>query len=350
MNSARLFFHKLAHWEYWPWSVVYIPVFFAWFYHAVRNRSLFFGAYANPGIENGGFLMESKKKIYDMLPRGSCPITLRFEPHTKFSQVMDQVGKNGMTFPLIAKPDIGLRGLATQKTDNQEQLNAYVKMAGFPFLVQEFISYGNEAGIFYVRKPDEREGRITGMVMKEFMTVKGDGLSTLEKLIRMNPRYLMQMDALRKIHGNDLAGIPGKDEEVLLAPYGNHARGSRFTDGTHRVTESLRQTIDRLCRQVPGFYFGRLDVRYQSLEDLEAGRNFSIIELNGSGSDPTHIYDPGHSIWFAWKEIIRHIAILSEISRSNRNKGIQGMTFMDGMIMLLANRRHLKNLKQFGNK
>jgi hypothetical protein len=350
VNSFRLFFYKLKHWEYWPWSVIYVPVFFAWFYHAMRNRFIFFGATANPGIENGGFLMESKKKIYDKLPPGTYPATLRFESQTDFSKMMDEVRKHGMTFPLIAKPDIGLRGLATQKADSPEQLYAYVKKAEFPFLVQEFIPYEKEAGIFYVRRPDEKEGWITGMVLKEFMFVKGDGESTIEELIEKNPRYILQMESLKKMHGDHMVGIPGKDEEVLLAPYGNHARGARFTDGTHLVTESLRQTIDSLCRQVSGFYFGRLDIRYKSLEDLEAGRNYSIIELNGAGSDPTHIYDPRHSIWFAWREIIRHIVILSEISRYNMNQGIPGMTFMDGMSMLRANKRHLKKLKRFGDK
>jgi hypothetical protein len=46
-----------------------------------------------------------------------------------------------------------------------------------------------------------------------------------------------------------------------------------------------------------GFYFGRLDVMYNTVEELEQGINFSIVELNGAASEPTHIYDPKHSLF-----------------------------------------------------
>jgi hypothetical protein len=33
-----------------------------------------------------------------------------------------------------------------------------------------------------------------------------------------------------------------------------------------------------------------------NVEELEQGINFSIVELNGA--EPTHIYDPKHSLFF----------------------------------------------------
>jgi hypothetical protein len=36
-----------------------------------------------------------------------------------------------------------------------------------------------------------------------------------------------------------------------------------------------------------GFYFGRLDIMYQSIADLEQGKDFAIVELNGAASEPT---------------------------------------------------------------
>jgi hypothetical protein len=55
-----------------------------------------------------------------------------------------------------------------------------------------------------------------------------------------------------------------------------------------------------LFAQIPEFYYGRLDIMFTSWEDLAQGLNFSIVEVNGAGSEPTHIYDPKHSIFFAW--------------------------------------------------
>ena len=99
--------------------------------------------------------------------------------------------------------------------------------------------------------------------------------------------------------------------------------------------------IDQLCTSIPGFYFGRLDIRFKSWDELEAGKHFSVIELNGAASEPTHIYDPRHSLFFAWKEIYRHWKILCEISIANVRNGSAGMTMKDGIEMVKAHERHL---------
>ena len=70
-----------------------------------------------------------------------------------------------------------------------------------------------------------------------------------------------------------------------------------------KLTEKLEKTFDKILSHINGFYYGRLDIRYEKFEDLENGLNFSIIELNGAMSEPTHIYDPKHSFLYGQKEI-----------------------------------------------
>ena len=91
----------------------------------------------------------------------------------------------------------------------------------------------------------------------------------------------------------------------LLVPYGNHARGANFIDASDQIDDELTNAIHNICKNIPQFYFGRLDVRFNSWEELSLSKNFSIIELNGGGGERTHMYDSRHSIFFAWKEIIR---------------------------------------------
>ena len=93
-----------------------------------------------------------------------------------------------------------------------------------------------------------------------------------------------------------------------------------------------------------------MDSRFKSVEDLEDGKSFSIMELNGAGSDPTHIYDPSHSIFFAWSEIMRHFKYLYKISSLNMNAGIRCLTIKEGLSMLKANRAHIKKLKAFSDQ
>jgi hypothetical protein len=126
-------------------------------------------------------------------------------------------------------------------------------------------------------------------------------------------------------------------------PYGNHVRGAKFVDASYLIDEQLTNSIDAVCRQVDGFYYGRMDIRYNTWEELREGKNFSIIELNGAGSEPTHIYDPKHSIFFAWKEIIRHLNILWKISRINHKRLKKPyMKIKAGLQMLRDNKQYVK--------
>jgi hypothetical protein len=116
-----------------------------------------------------------------------------------------------------------------------------------------------------------------------------------------------------------------------LVPFGNHARGAKFLDASNLISEKLTQTMNTISDQVPEFYFGRFDIMYNSIEELERGENFQIVELNGAASEPTHIYDPKHSVWFAWKELARHITYMYEISVANHERGFPYLTHKVGM-------------------
>jgi hypothetical protein len=166
---------------------------------------------------------------------------------------------------------------------------------------------------------------------------------TVEQLLKEDKRYVLQLPVLKKTYREKLEVVLKKDEEFLLVPYGNHVRGAKFIDDSHLADEELLNTIESLCKKVDGFYFGRLDVRYNTWEELKQGKNFSIIELNGAGSEPTHIYDPKHSIFFAWKEIIRHLNIMWRISRMNHHpKERPYMSTKSGLNMLKDNSAYIK--------
>ncbi len=276
-------------------------------------------------------MMESKKKIYDLIPKQYYPKTILIPEATSFEIVLETIKDSKIAYPFIAKPDIGLRGSGVKKINSQDDLLLYSQKADFDYIIQNLIPYENEVGIFYVRYPNENKGRITGIVSKEFMIVTGDGVSSIETLINKNPRYELQLKALQKEYGKQLLDVLPKGEKRNLVPYGNHARGAKFIDVSHWVTTELSAAIDEMCVQISGFYFGRLDVMYHTFEELERGINFSVVELNGAASEPTHIYDPKHSIWFAWKELARHITYMYEISVENHKKGFSYLGYKEGI-------------------
>lgn len=341
--NQQTWFIRLFNWEYWSFNAVYGPIYFYWLWLCVKARAVFFFNTANPGIKNGGFLMESKKQIYDLMPSQYYPATILLQSCASAIEITEALSAAAIQFPAIAKPDIGMRGLCVEKVQSMDELLNYAANSKVDFLVQDFIPYENEVGIFYYRYPTETKGHISGIVGKEFLIVIGNGTSTVEQLLQQDPRYILQLDVLQKSHAGLLKQVLMQDEKHLLIPFGNHSRGAKFIDISHLIDETLTDTIDAVCRNIPGFYYGRMDVRYNTWEELKQGKNFSIIELNGAGSEPTHMYDPGHSIFFAWKEIIRHWIILNTISRQNHTLLVMPyMKFSEGMQMLKDNTAYVK--------
>ena len=291
--------------------------------------------------------MESKKEIYDIIPAQFIPKTLFFKLGTSADEILKTVAGSGISFPCIAKPDMGGKGRGVEKIYVLNDIAGYAAKIKMNFLVQEFIPYPEEVGIFYCRMPDEPDGFISGIVAKEFLIVKGDGTSTLTQLIEKDHRYHFQLSTLQKLYGDGLNLVLKQDELKNLVPYGNHARGAKFIDVSHWADAAFTKTWDTIFKQIPEFYFGRLDIMYSNMEDLKAGKNFSIVELNGAGSEPTHIYDPQHSIFFAWKEISRHFKLLCAISIKNHQRGFRYLTVKEGMQMFKENRAVMKNLDKF---
>ena len=289
--------------------------------------------------------MESKKEIYNMIPQQYYPATLLFQPGSKAVEVLEEMKLKGLQFPVVAKPDIGMRGMLVQKIHTENELENYIVNTKVDFLVQEFVPYENEIGLFYYRYPGQEKGKISGIVGKEFLSVTGDGTSTIEALLRKDQRFILQLPVLRETHTEILKIVLKKDEHHLLVPYGNHCRGSKFIDISYLIDEELEYIMNRICTQIPEFYFGRMDIRYNTWDELKQGRGFSIIELNGAGSEPTHIYDPSHSIFFAWKEIIRHLDILQKISKLNHQRSrMPYMDFNSGVRMLQENASYVKTI------
>jgi hypothetical protein len=329
---------RLLHWEFWPFLAVYAWVFPYWGWLALRCRSFFFFNAVNPSIENGGLLNESKKDIHAILPEGLYPPTVHFPAFTAPETVASTMRTAGFNYPLIGKPDIGGKGRGIRKLHDETELADYARRAVMDFHIQEFVPFELEVGIFYHRLPGQSRGKVTGIVRKEFLQVKGDGLNSIRSLMREDKRGIMYLDKVERSIGDALDRIPGKDEVVVVSPVGNHARGALFLDETRLADERLELQMDRIADRIPGFHFGRLDIRYRDWEAFKRGEDYVMIEVNGAGAEPTHMYDPAHGILFAWREIIRHWRIMGRIARMNHHNGVPYLTFRQGIAVFRLER------------
>lgn len=323
----RRLYIKTFSWEYWPVWVVYFPVSFYFLYLSIRARSFFFFSASNPTIETGGMFFESKWKIFQLVPKEYYPTTILVEGDEDTNGIELRMKQAGIVFPVIAKPDRGERGWAVKKINNTAELIAYKAALNVSFLIQSYINYPVEMSVFYYRHPSQKNGMVTSLTLKKLLTVTGNGQSTIEELVKGNDRSFLQYEKLKQQNKIDFTHIPQPGEEVVLVPYGNHVLGATFFNYNHIIDEQLHNTIDAVSRRIDGFYFGRYDLRCNSIEDLKAGKNFSILEVNGAGAEPAHIYEPGFSFFKAQLTIARHFRMMYKAARENNKNGVAYMSY-----------------------
>lgn len=317
--------------EFWPSWLFYTPIVAQWVALGLRRGDFSLPTAANPTIELGGLCGESKREILDqmraperdVLARYTSIVTHRSDAAADTDAAESAMAQAGLGYPVVVKPDIGCNGTGVRLVQDRAALARY--LAAFPrnvgVLLQEFIPDDGEAGLFYIREPGERRGRITSITLKYAPFVTGDGRSTLRDLILHDSRAgrVAQLYLPRLQHR--WHEVPPQGEQVRLVFVGNHCKGSIFRNGTALATKALTDRVENLARALPGFHFGRIDVRFGSVQALARGEGFRVIEINGVGSEATHVWDPATPLREAWRAQFEHYGAAFRIAAANRALG-----------------------------
>jgi hypothetical protein len=335
------FIIRLRHWEYWPFGVVYFPFFFYWLWLSLRARSLLFFSASNPSIINGGMFGESKFDALNLVPEAYKPKTILIQHPISLHQLLSILETHQLKFPLVFKPDIGERGFMVKRIFNEHDAARYLNEIKVNFLAQELIDSPIECGVFYTRFPSDENGQVTSLVLKEMLVVTGNGTSTLRELVLAMPRAKLQYDRLKNLFQKQWNDVIPNGELIELNSIGNHCLGTKFLDGETLINKKLSNTFDAISKQIPGFYFGRYDLRCASLEDLYEGK-IKIMELNGCGAEPAHIYAPGFPILKGFSTLRTHLKNMYHISMQNHKRGIEFMALKDGLKLFSQYRAALK--------
>lgn len=300
-----------------------------WIWYALRERSLFYFSASNPSILTGGMMGESKSAVLNLVPPAVKPKTMLINLPATTAQVLQVLQTNGFALPVIFKPDIGERGWMVRKIRSAHDIDQYLAEIKIDFIVQEFVNLPLEFGVFYVRFPSQPNGFVNSITGKEFLSITGDGHKTLQQLILEKDRAKIQWQTLKQVYAAQLEDVIPQGKKVELVSIGNHCLGTTFINCNHLITEKLKASFDALSKQIDGFYFGRFDLRCASEADLEAG-NVKIMELNGCGAEPAHIYHPGSSLLKGIGTIITHWKNLYRVSKENHARGVPYLSFAEG--------------------
>lgn len=321
--ALRRRWDRWRRWEFWPAWALYGPLLPALAWYALRHGGATVFTAANPGILHGGLAGESKWETLRRLPHDAVApsILLPPGPTTTRRDALLAAERILGPYPIILKPDVGERGAGVRLVRSRPEALQALARTPAALIAQRYHPGPFEAGVFYIRRPGRPTGRIFSITDKQFPRATGDGQRTLRELIDAHPRLRLQAPVFLRRLGPAADRVPHAGESVPLAVAGNHCQGTMFLDGARLITPELTAAFDRIASAVPGFCFGRFDVRYADPDQFRAGRGFSIVELNGVGSESTNIYDPAAGFWQGQRVLREQWRLAYEIGAENIRRG-----------------------------
>ena len=316
------------------WWVFYLPILPYYLYLSLRSGSFSFPTACNPAMLAGGMVNESKFQHLSDVADAFKPRTI-FIPASAHSQsILQLIKTHSFNYPFILKPDRGEKGWGVQMIRSEADLLQWTRSHDTDAVAQEYVDLPLELGIVFFRYPNGKKWGISSAGIKQLPSVTGDGTSTIEQLI---------LQSGSPVNGHrfttDLQQIPSDGEVVSIDFVAHRRRGTKFIDANEIVDEQLTSTIERITRSVKGFDLGRLDIRTSSIENLRAGEDCRILEINGAGSLPIHVFDPRISFFAAYRDLYKHWTLIYRISKQNHALGTPYMNF----------REFVRQLKMAGN-
>ncbi|MEZ5046933.1 MAG: hypothetical protein R2831_08070 [Chitinophagaceae bacterium] len=311
-RKGLLQYFGIKHHEYWPWWLLVIPIWPLWFWYGLLLRKMTWFTAVNTNIEDSGFVQESKMEILKNIPATYLPKTyfIDFEKPLPLIQI---------EFPLIAKPDIGGRGRKIEIIHSDTELNNYHASISENYLIQEFVESNLEFGIFYVKTPSMKQGKVVSVAQKKFLELVGDGVHNIEELMNMDYRAQLQIERLRPYI--NMQRILDKGVQKIIEPIGNHCRGTQFVNRNDLINEQMHQTFNTISQEIDGFFYGRFDLKVFNISDLYQGNAIKILELNGLTSDVAHLFDPHTRLRDVFFTQVKHCKYCYEIAKENLKKG-----------------------------
>jgi len=332
---------EVSWFEFAPAHLFYSPIALYCGWLSLRHFGPTLLTNSNPSLPYSGLVGESKYTVLNELPDHTRKWVSPYARcmrwggqgglNKSFEDAVAALKEAKLSLPLVAKPDIGMRGAGVQLVNTEAELRSYIESfpAGANFLLQALVDEEGEAGVFYVRYPGEKKGRIISLTLKYFPRVTGDGESRLHDLIMADQRAGQLPHLYLERHRDRLDDIIPTGESIRLAFAGNHCRGTIFRNGNDHITEAMTDAFDTIATSMDEFYVGRFDVRFGDFDAFQNGTGFKIIEINGAGGEATHIWDSRTSLREAYATLMKQFGHLYAIGAANRKRGHKPTSLKD---------------------
>ncbi len=306
-----------------------LPMIVQWLWLGLRHGSVTLPSSANPHITTGGLVGDTKSEYFNCMgalarSRVADFVMIQAQGPGSLPAALIAMRDANLVFPVVAKPDLGWCGFGVRRIDDAAALADY--LSRYPrdvaLMLQCYLAEPGEAGLFYMRHPDERVGRLLGILLRHYPQVIGDGTSTMAQLVQTDVRLHRTTHSAEHECSYEPDHVPAAGETVRLSLIASTRVGGRYEDGTDYASAELSAAVDAIARDMPQFHAGRFDVRYSNLDDLRRG-HFTIMEVNGAGSEAVHAWDPKYSIRDVYRIVFAKQRLLFALAAANRARGHQ---------------------------
>ena len=325
-HRLNILWERSYRWEFWPSWLYYVPIVVWILWLGLKHRNPMAFTAANPSLQSGGMVGEKKHQALQPLQDNAPDLVASFSLITetvaadRFAVAAASAQAYGL--PIVLKPDVGQRGRGVFVARTTAQVNDYLLRFTGAVIAQKHIE-GEEFGVFVARMPGKELPDILSIVHKTFPSVTGDGVQNLRQLILSDARAKLISALLFQRWAAELSRVPQVGEAIKLVEIGAHCRGSLFLDARQYATPELVATLARLMNAVPGYAFGRMDLRVPSIEDFRQGNGIKVLELNGVSSESAHIYHPGTPLLDGYRAMFHQWSTAFEIGAAYARAGVK---------------------------
>jgi hypothetical protein len=311
-------------WEQLPWQIQFLPSVIKYI-HVVGDMNTI-----NPDISGlSGMVGASKAHLNTKVNPIFRPKDALFHSGVTVEQMQRRIIEKKILFPIFIKPVKGERAAGVEFLRDKEALSHVIIDRKRSYIIEEAIMTHAEFCINVQRNLESNMFSVFSITERIIPKVTGDGLSSIRQLI---PGLDLTDLQKQKIENALDSSFLNKVLERNISE--NVVRTASISYGTEYVKlnlnpnqkKLLEHQINQMLLPADGFNIGRFDIKANNLQALLVG-DCKVVELNGIGGMPTHVYETHLSIEQKQNILDEYFELLQIFSRQQVSRGFKSIGF-----------------------
>jgi hypothetical protein len=324
---------KKITWEQLPWQIQFLPTVIKYLPVVGTINTI------NPDISGiSGLVGASKAHLNTKVHPDFRPKDIVFEVGTTVAAMQKIVAERKILFPAFIKPLQGERAAGVQFLPNQAALANAVLEPARAYLIEEAIMTQSEFCISVVRDLATQIFWVFSITERVIPTVIGDGKTSIQKLIPLlDIPDLQKQKILEALEPEFLAKVLAHNVVQTVVRTASISYGTNYVKQRLTLAQKklLEQQLNKVLSDATGFNIGRFDIKANNLDELLAGK-FKVIELNGIGGMPTHVYETHLTIDQKQAILNEYFDLLQNFSRQQVGLGLRPSGFWSALRQITA--------------